>query len=192
MPATKLFAGTGVNVHKEGPALQSLFCKPCRISVKFDHVVYVTDIDANRVNIITTMKNTSDFLKSLGKLKSAFSVQEKGKPYTQLSIPEASSLITDCHEYLLANSENIRSRAGCTLPSLLKGPHGNVADITTESLGMLKSGVNRLHQIVKVTNLLSCLTLDSEHFDASQHFKSVTMSMQHYCMMCLGSIYSNH
>ena len=62
-----------------------------------------------------------------------------------------------------------------------------MADITTGSLGMLKSVVNRLHQIVenydyKVRNQLSCLTLDCEHFHASQHFKSVTMSMQHYCM----------
>ena len=64
----EIFAGKGKNIHADGLALECSFCKPCGIAVKFDHVIYITDIDTNRVNVITPLINTADFLKYVGSL----------------------------------------------------------------------------------------------------------------------------
>ena len=52
---------------------------------------------------------------------------------------------------------------------------------------MMKRGLKRLNDITSEyhyhsTNLLSCLTLDVEHFHSSQHIKSDSLSMQQYCV----------
>ena len=127
---------------------------------------------------------SSRFLQNVGEIYSAFSVHDKGKEFEILSLPEASKLLTECVQLMRENEENVREVARCKLPAVL---NGNVAGKTIESLDMIKSGVNRLDRIVhdfkyRKTNLLSCLSLDCEHFHASQHFKSVVLSMQQYCV----------
>ena len=57
------FAGNGKNIHAEGLALECSFYKPCGIAVEFDNVVYITDIDTNRVNVITPLIITAELLK---------------------------------------------------------------------------------------------------------------------------------
>ena len=132
------------------------------------------------------MTETASFLANVGKIYNAFSVHDKGTAYDILSLPEAIGCLNECVRFLDANEEHIRDVSHCNLPKDLKGPHGHVASITVESLKMISSGLKRLNGIVddfsyEGTNLLSCLSLDCEHFHASQHFKSVTMSMQEYC-----------
>ena len=180
------FAGTGAKVHKEGVAAESSFCKPCGIAVEFDNVVYLTDIDVNRVNVITTMRDSAEFLRNVGKVYKAFGVHQKGADYVIPSLPDASRLLAECIRYLRNNEHNIRSLCPVNLPSELKGPHGNVAGRTIASLEILYKGLIRLHETVtnfsyENTNQLSCLSIDVEQFHAAQHSKSVVLSMQQYC-----------
>ena len=70
----------------------------------------------------------------------------------------------------------------------VKGKDGSVAAKSVESLQMLSSGLKRLKTITSTylyqsTKLLACLSLDCEHFHASQHVKRDVMSMQRYCQL---------
>ena len=71
----ELFGGNGKNMHAKGLPLECSFCKLYGIAEEFDNVVYITDIDANQVNVITPLINTAEFLKYLGSPYKAFSTQ---------------------------------------------------------------------------------------------------------------------
>lgn len=111
----------GNQLHKEGKVLELSFCSPCGIAVEFDHIVYITDTDVNRVNIITTLSETARILENVGKIYSAFSVHDKDKKYDLKSLPEATALLEECHQILAQNEDNIRAISKCKLPSVLKG-----------------------------------------------------------------------
>ncbi len=72
------------------------------------------------------------------------------------------------------------------LPKTLNGSQGNVAGKTIDSVRLVEWGLSRLNEITKQYNyneatLLSCMTLDVEHFHATTHFKSESMTMLQYC-----------
>ncbi len=73
-----------------------------------------------------------------------------------------------------------------SLPKKLNGPQGNVAAKTVDSVRLIEWGLERLVETTEKygyskTDLLSCMTLDIEHFHATTHFKSDVMSMLQYC-----------
>ena len=56
------------------------------------------------------------------------------------------------------------------------GPQGNVAGRTINSVRLVQLGLNRLNEVTKQinyhdTSLLSCMTLDVEHFHSTTHIK---------------------
>ena len=58
----------------------------------------------------------------------------------------------------------------------LNGPQGNVAGKTIDSVRLVQLGLNRLNEVTRQinyhdTNLLSCMTLDVEHFHSTTHIK---------------------
>ena len=73
-----IIAGNGKNMHAEGLPLECSFCKPYGIAVEFDNVVYITNIDTNRINAMAPLINTAEFLKYVGSLYKAFSIHNKG------------------------------------------------------------------------------------------------------------------
>ena len=162
------FAGNGESSHKEGPVLESSFRKPCGLAVEFDNVVYVCDVDANRVNLITSLDRTSSFLREVGNLYAAFSVHEKGKKFQLQTSREAIQFVESGVDHLHDNERVIRARVDEQLPSALNGTHGYVASKTTQSAAMILSGLRRLESVLRGfgytdLNLLTCLTIDVEH-----------------------------
>ena len=77
----QIFAGNGKNVHAEGLALECSFSKPCGIAGEFGNVLYITDIDTNRVYVIAPLINTAEFLKYVDSLYKAFSIHNKFERY---------------------------------------------------------------------------------------------------------------
>ena len=181
-----IFAGNGANRHKEGLVEDSSFCLPCGIAVEFDSIVYVTDIDSNRVNMITSMSGTSEFLNAVGSLYDAFSIHTKGMKYDLQTLQEAYNLSKQCSDYLRRNETFVINTVKEKLPSSLDGRNGCVATKTVESVHMVVSGLKRLMKITETynyssINLLSCMTLDVEHFHSSTHIKADILSMEQYC-----------
>lgn len=77
--------------------MDCLFCKPCGIAVEFDNVVYITDIDTNRVNVITPLINTAEFLKCFYK---AFPIHNKGDIYELQTVKDAVNIVNNFENYL--------------------------------------------------------------------------------------------
>ena len=180
------FTGNGKNIHAEGLALECSFCKPCGIAVGFDNVVFITDIDTNRVNVITPLINTSEFLKYVRNFYKAFSIHNKGDRYELQTVKDAANTVNNFESYLSTLTQNIRSKVNKKLSKHLNGPEVSVAGVTMKSVQLISSGLNRLNEITedysyRNVNLLSCLTLNVEHFHSSTHFKSTVLSMQQYC-----------
>ena len=175
----EIFAGNSKSVHEERLALECLFCKPCGIAVEFDNVVYITDIDTNRVNVITPLINTAEFLKYVGSLYKAFSIHNKSDRYELPIVKDAVNIVNNFESYLSKLTQNIKFKVD------KNGPEGSVAGVTMKSVQLISSSVNRLNEIKedyshRNVSLLSCLTLDVEYFHPSKHFKSTVLSMQKY------------
>ena len=65
----------------------------------------------------------------------------------------------------------------------LHDPEGSIAGVTMKSVQRISGVLNRLNEITenysyRNVNLLSCLTLDVEHFHSPTHFKSTLLPMQ--------------
>ena len=65
------------------------------ICTEFGSVVYVCDAQTNSVKICTKLKECAQFLKAIGYLYEAFSVQNKGAHYTVKSEEEAIGLVSN-------------------------------------------------------------------------------------------------
>ena len=179
----EIFAGNGKNI---GLALECSFCKPCGIAVEFDNVVYITGIDTNRVNVITPLINTAEFLKYVRSLYKAFSIHDKSNRYELQTAKRAANIVNNFESHLSTLTQSLKSKVDKKLPKHLNGPEGSVVGVTMKSVQLISSSLNRLNEITedysyRNVNLLSCLTLDVEHFHSSTHFKSTVLSMQQYC-----------
>jgi hypothetical protein len=134
--------------------------------------------------MISPLTNTIRFLKAIGDLYKAFSVHEKGKKFDTFGLQPALDLVQNCRTFLEENEQAIIRDVRSRLP--LNGPQGNVAGKTIDSVRLVEWGLSRLNEITKQYNyneatLLSCMTLDVEHFHATTHFKSKSMTMLQYC-----------
>ena len=79
----------------------------------------------------------------------------------------------------------MRSEDGCSNISL-NGPQGMVSAVTVKSVDLLDWGVRRLKSLLSSlsfddTSLLSCMTLDVEHFHSTSHVKHPFLSKKEYC-----------
>ena len=154
--------------------------------VEFDNVVYITDIDTNRVNVTTSLINTAEFLKYVISLYRAFSINNLGNRYELQTVKDADNIVNNFESYLSTLTQNIRSKVDKKLPKHFNGPEGSVAGVTIKSVLLISSDLNRLHEKTKDysyrnVNFLSCLTLDVEHFHSSTHFKSTVSSIRVNC-----------
>lgn len=78
--------------------------------------------------------------------------------------------------FLEENERAIYHEVNNHLPKTLNGPQGNVAGKTIDSVRLVQLGLNRLNEVTRQinyhdTNLLSCMTLDVEHFHSTTHIK---------------------
>ena len=96
-----VFAGDGQDKHVDGPHFACSFKQPCGLAVESGAVVYVTDATSASVNIITKFKKNVRFLRTLGGLYHAFSVQIA--KYIQHNLLDALALIGSCFSFLNEN-----------------------------------------------------------------------------------------
>jgi len=182
-----VFAGNGKETSVDGPNLEASFRQPCGIDVEFENVVYVTDIMTHSIILITPLSETIRFLRSIGCLYKAFSVDKKGESYDRCNLKGAIEYVNTCLETLQLNKRAISADVTCRkLPKTLNGPEGNVANKTIGSVQMILLELKHLQEILETRcytqySLKSCMTLDVEHFHSTTHVKNTTMSMLQYC-----------
>lgn len=162
------FAGSEVECCQDGPVAECQFRQPIGICVEFDNVVYLCDAQSNSVKVLTPLSETARFLGALGKLYDAFSVHKKGQSIPPRSLPAAVNKVRQCEEVLSEYENSVRCIEGCS-EIALNGPQGMVSAATVKSIDMLHWALDRLKSLSSNlsfhdTNLLSCMTLDVEHF----------------------------
>lgn len=177
------FAGNGEEKNIDGPTSSCSFKQPCGIAIEFNEVVYITDAKSASIHVVTNLKKNVEFLQSIGSLHDAFSVHAKGEKMDHLPLHEASKRIKSCLDFLLSNQLSIREDISQPLPLSLDGRHGNVASKTINSVDLVYWAVNRLDEIrlkydYNYINLMSCTSLDVEHFHATTHYYNPVLSMQ--------------
>ena len=115
--------------------------KLCGIAVEFDNVVYITEIDTNRVNVITPLINTAEFLKYVDSvLYKAFSILNKGDRYELQKVEDVANTVNNFESYLSTPTHNVRSKIVKKLPKHLNGPEGSVPDVIMKSVQQILSG----------------------------------------------------
>ena len=97
------------------------------MTVEFDNVVYLCDVDANRVNVLTTLTETANYLRSIGLLYQAFSVHTKGQKYQLQTVNSALGMVSQCKTFLDQMETKLRTVSTVRLPETLNGTHGFVA-----------------------------------------------------------------
>ncbi|CAB3990306.1 Hypothetical predicted protein [Paramuricea clavata] len=182
---TEIISGNGDENCIDGPVSQCSYRQPYGIAVEFDYVVYVTDAMSGTVHIISCLENTVKFLQAIGGLYKSFSVHDKGGSFEKHDLRSALELVSKCKDFLEENERVINRDVTSKLPRTLNGPQGNVASKTVDSVRLIEWGLSRLKDIVEQynyqeTNLLSCMTLDTEHFHSTTHFKCEVMTMLQY------------
>ena len=146
--------------------------------------VNVCDSQTHCIKIFTTLYETAEFLRALGKIYKAFSVHEKHQPYELCCIDDAIVLIKECLSFLRQVEELIRNDVP-NLPKYLNGPQEMVANKTVESVEMIKIGLERLATTPRSfeyrnLNLLSCTTMDVENFHSVVHHKGPLCTVLDY------------
>lgn len=180
-----IFAGSETEGSLDGLVAECMFKQPMGIAVEFDNVVYMCDPQSNCVKVITPLSQTAKFLSAIGNLYDAFSVHKKGQSVPTRTLQEAESKITECKRFLSELERAVRSEKGCSNTSL-NGPQGMVSAVTVKSVDLLDWGVRRLKSLLSSlsfedTSLLSCMTLDVEHFHSTSHVKHPFLSKKEYC-----------
>ena len=81
-----IVAGTGNEENSSGKSTHASFSQPMGVCAEMDKNIFVTDIQADTIKLITSIKGTIGFPKHLGLLYKAFSVHLKHQPTAKLSI----------------------------------------------------------------------------------------------------------
>lgn len=120
------------------------------------------------------MTECSKFLKGIGALYDAFSVESKGARYEIKSADEALLLVRQRKDMLNETSTDIRNSTRIT--GTLNGPEGHVSAKTVGSVELIEWGLQRLFCNLndfnyQPANLLSCMMLDVENCHSTVHIK---------------------
>ena len=189
---SSIFAGGESEGSKDGSAEFSRFYNPSGLAVEFDNVVYVSDYSTGSIRILTTLSETSKFLKALGNLADAFSIHESKQEFKLQSLPDAILLVERCVEVIQKNTDLIRENDP-SLPKSLNGPEGSVSAVSLESLHIVLWALKRLGTIsatynIKGWNLLSCVTLDVENLHSSVNQQQGVQTMLSYAQSFASSV----
>ena len=145
----QVFAGNSNEGNRDGLVKNTEIYQPAGVCIEFDHVVYVYDSQTHCIKIFTTLYQTAEFLRAMGKIYKAFSVHEKHRPYELCCIDDAIVLIKECLSFLRQVEELIRNDVP-NLPKYLNRPQGMVANETVESVEMIKIGLERLATTLRI------------------------------------------
>ena len=142
--------------------------------------------------MITTMNHTSDFLNGLGKLSKAFSVHEKHAQYSVKNLTEAVALKRECIAVLGSYVDSIKEKNEY-LPKVLNGPEGGISNKSYDSIKLLEWIIMELKSNLdnygnNDVNLLSSMTLDTEHLQSTVNYKQGFQTMLQYARSFASSI----
>lgn len=150
--------------------------------------MFVTDVSAGKLKIVTSLSETVSFLGILGSLYDTFGIHSKGMKPDGVSLKQAKENVTKIDSYVKDTVSKVKERYQLSETSPTNGPQGTVSQKTQVSVSLLKKGIERLYKSVMDINpqfvddllLETLLTTEVENLHAVSHLKHETFTVLTY------------
>ena len=150
-----------------------------------DKTLFVTDVSAGKVKIVTSLSETISFLGILGSLYDTFGIHSKGMKPEGVSLKQAKENVKNIDNYVKDTVSKVKERYQLSETSATNGPHGTLSQKTQVSMSFFQKGMDRLYKNVIDVNpqfvddllLKTLLTTEVENLHAVSHFKHETYTV---------------
>ena len=193
-----LLAGCGQEGVTDGKCTTASFYQVTDMCCEFDTNLYIVDIQAGSLHLVTSMQGTEEFLQKLGKLYSSFGLTIKdGPPVEPTTLAGAIENLQELKLYLELMRDNAMEIQN--IGGTMNGPQGTVSSKTRSSVTMLCSEMEYLQEVLEEINpqiipsldLNTLLTISVENLHAVAHFKDQMMTMLQYSRNLTNTVYES-
>jgi hypothetical protein len=189
--SVSILLGSGLDRSHDGTDKTCSFAQVKGICT-LENTLFVTDVSAGAIKLVTGLAGTITFLKMLGCLYESFGIHSKVSK--GMSVGNASSLenakenLAKVNKYVQDIVTKVKEHYHMKESSVTNGPEGTISHQTQTSLNLLNKGINRLCKNLTDINprfaddvaLESLLTTQVENLHAVSHFKHETFSVLQY------------
>ncbi|CAB4045052.1 Hypothetical predicted protein, partial [Paramuricea clavata] len=188
--SVSILLGSGLDRSQDGTDKTCSFAQVKGITL--ENTLFVTDVSAGAIKLVTGLAGTITFLKMLGCLYESFGIHSKVSK--GMSVGNASSLenvkenVAKVNKYVQDTVTKVKEHYHMKESSVTNGPEGTISHQTQTSLDLLNKGINRLCKNLTDINprfaddvaLESLLTTQVENLHAVSHFKHEIFSVLQY------------
>ena len=149
--SVRTLVGSGHNSSSDGTQDSCSF-KQIEGICSVDKNLFVTDVSAGKLKIVTSLSEKVSFLGILGYLYDTFGIHSKGMKPDGVSLKQAKENVTKIDSYVKDTVSKVKERFQLSETSATNGPQGNVSQKTQVSVSLLKKGIERLYKNVMDIN----------------------------------------
>ena len=113
------------------------------------NTIFVSDVAAEIVEIVSPPTGTVPFLQTLGKLYDSFGIGAQAVDAVSPSLQNAVNNVSLVNEYIKSTVATVKQHCNMKEAAATNGPEGTVSKKTQVSLELLEQGMARLQNILK-------------------------------------------
>ena len=179
--------GTGKERTNDGTGETCTFAQVHGICC-LQNTIFVSEVAAGMVKIVSPLTGTVSFLQTLGKLYASFGFGAQTVDAVSLSLQDAVKNVSWVNEYIKSTVATAKQIYNMKEAAATNGPEGTVSKKTQVSLELLEQGMVRLQNNLKSINenrpgyvdIRTLLTTIVENLHAVSHFKNETFTALQY------------
>ena len=122
----RTLVGSGHNSSSDGTQDSCSF-KQIEGICSVDKNLFVTDVSAGKLKIVTSLSETVSFLRILGSLYDTFGIHSKGMKPDGVSLKQAKENVTKIDSYVKDTVSKVKERYQLSETSAINGPQGTVS-----------------------------------------------------------------
>ena len=147
------------------------------------NTIFVSDVAAGMVKIVSPLTGTMSFLQTLGKLYDSFGIGAQTVDAVSLSLQDAVNNVSSVNEYIKSTVATVKQHYSMKEAAATNGREGTISKKTQVSLELLEQGMARLQNNLKSINedyfgdldLRMLLTTIVENLHAVSYLKNETL-----------------
>ncbi|CAB4009032.1 Hypothetical predicted protein, partial [Paramuricea clavata] len=174
--SASVFLGSGETKSRDGTQSSCSFEQVQGIC-NMENTLFVTDVSAGKVKLVTGLSSTITFLQMLGSFYDAFEIHPKCVPggnVNEVSLQSAREKVKEVERYMRDTVTKVKQRYNLKESSTTNGPEGTISHQTQTSSALLNEGICRLSKNIEGINshfvdnisLQSLLTTQVENLHA--------------------------
>lgn len=147
----KTLMGTGHEGTADGTEVNCTFTQVQGICSLYN-TIFVSDIAAGTVKLVSGLSGTVSFLRTLGSLYDSLGIGAQTVNAVQLSLQDAVNNVSHVNEYIRNTVAEVKQHYNMKETAATNGPEGTVSKKTQVSLELLEQGMRRLQDNIKNIN----------------------------------------